>query len=118
MPPVLSTERIAPTATDRRLLRCGISIQPMTAAGRPGHSATSAQRPVCPKTDIAGRFMSLMCNVRYLIWRNRVPTSPSHHPWTLAGAHYELGHRAVTRDAFAERDLWNVAPKTAGSICL
>src|SRR5258708_26471259 len=33
----------------RRLLRCGISSRPMTAVGHnPGHSATSAQCPLCP----------------------------------------------------------------------
>jgi hypothetical protein len=47
-------------------------------------------------------------HVRYLARAQPGAAVPSHHPGTLAGAHYELGHRAVIRDAFAERDLWNV----------
>src|SRR5262249_35244601 len=49
-------------------------------------------------------------HVRYLTARNRVPPSPSHHPWTLADAHYELGHSAVIWEAFAERTLRNISP--------
>jgi hypothetical protein len=41
----------------RRWLRCGISIPPMSARVKVGHSAMSARCPVCPKADTTGRFM-------------------------------------------------------------
>src|SRR5262245_21353477 len=55
-------------------------------------------------------------HVRYLTCAQpgaTVPQPPSQAP---ADAHHELGHdelghSAVIRDAFAERDLWNVAPR-------
>jgi hypothetical protein len=58
MPPVLPTERIAHLSFGRRLLRCGISIRPMSAQGQFRPTRSKRDVPVCPLRPESGLHKS------------------------------------------------------------
>src|SRR5262249_60677715 len=56
IPPVLSTERIAHLSYGRRLLRCDISVGPMTALGQKRRGPSARADTACPLCPESGQI--------------------------------------------------------------